>query len=574
MINYINLIIKKVLNLGNYKNHYLINYKKESYSFVLSSINYQLNLDKLKPKPTIVFASCCDNNGDAKYNGGTKLQNLWVKLLRKHGYEAYRVTKNGKYVSWLIDHQPHVSIKTLKKWKSSGKNIIYITTWLKAKEFIDLAPKFYYFDAELYYTRNEHFADLIKYLPKITGIATHTRYLQAWYMSKLNIKPSLIPEWSDSKYWKIRIQEERPILIGYTQESFETDSEVDYLKKYCTDHKLSINFIEVSGSESQVLKILQKCKIFIGFNQGKDNIWGEGCPRTQQEAMHAGCVVIAYDVLGNREYLLDGFNGYIVRIGRVDQIAEKLKYIIKNPKIMQSLQTNSISFIKSNFTEKTRWKLISNFLGLDLSSNHDYIIENRHQLDILLNNPVYLASQEVRTLAKYARLSKNCIVEIGCAYGASTAVLLLNKPSQATLTSIDPFVPDSEGAFIASYEKCSQNIKRILSDLKKFYIYQTWNLLKDFSYNVVEKWDQKIDLLFIDGNHQYDAVKKDFDQWLPHIKKSGYIIIHDSRRIIGSKQGEYNRGWEGPTKLSSELQKNKMLKLIETSYSMTIWQVK
>ena len=61
-------------------------------------------------------------------------------------------------------------------------------------------------------------------------------------------------------------------------------------------------------------------------------------------------------------------------------------------------------------------------------------------------------------------------------------------------------------------------------------IAEYWQLIPGDShheriYNQVK--DKKFDILFIDGDHSYEGVKKDFEMYVPLVKDRGLILMHD-----------------------------------------------
>lgn len=62
---------------------------------------------------------------------------------------------------------------------------------------------------------------------------------------------------------------------------------------------------------------------------------------------------------------------------------------------------------------------------------------------------------------------------------------------------------------------------------------------KGFSHDISSSFDEKVDMVFIDADHHYEAVKQDIEDWLPKTKK--LICGHD-----------YQQGWSGVMKAVDE----------------------
>lgn len=68
----------------------------------------------------------------------------------------------------------------------------------------------------------------------------------------------------------------------------------------------------------------------------------------------------------------------------------------------------------------------------------------------------------------------------------------------------------------------------------------------DAGYKWREEWGHMplVDMVFIDGDHSYEAVKRDIHAWVPNVKEGGIIALHDYRNWeVTDYQGLY-----GPTR--------------------------
>ena len=137
------------------------------------------------------------------------------------------------------------------------------------------------------------------------------------------------------------------------------------------------------------------------------------------------------------------------------------------------------------------------------------------------------------------------IVEIGSWCGRSLSLITLAARkfgNYSKIFSIDPFLT-SKSEDNGKFEIFKKNLEKndILNEITH---------IKEKSHVAGMNFSEKIELLFIDGFHKYDYVKKDFELFSSNVIENGVIILHD----VGS--------YFGPTKLVQELLETRDLKAI------------
>lgn len=514
-----------------------------------------------------------------RFNGGTKIYTLWAQLLRRNGVDVHIATQDGSYEQWLVNPEPVISYGDVGTFKRKGDQVRVLTSWLDTPGLEQLvgAGQFYYFDAELKWTLN--FRDKLDYYlnkNKIARIGTHSRYIQSWYMANYRIKPILINEWSDESVFYEDPDRRIAGRIGCMPDASPEDRKAfGFLADSVQDYGRGANLIEISGDERQVADLLRTVDIFVGLNPGKHSLWGEGCPRTQQEALHCGCILTAFDCLGNREYLYDNWTGLMVPSGDSEGLWRAVKSLLENPELKERLRVGGKSIAGGVFSERNKYELVRSFLGLDSDAKAKPASPiTKEELSLIFPRPFWLAAEEVPYLAGKAAEVRNTIVEIGCAYGGTTTVFLLNKAKGVQVYSIDPFVPDSKGGVQAGMDECRFAVAQALSRKHREEALDDWHLINGFSHDVVGSWTKEIDLLFIDGSHHYEDVRRDFEQWSPFLSANGRILIHDSRKDNVAEDPfdeKFSRGWMGPTRLAEELKSSAEFELVDTCYSISVF---
>jgi predicted O-methyltransferase YrrM len=134
------------------------------------------------------------------------------------------------------------------------------------------------------------------------------------------------------------------------------------------------------------------------------------------------------------------------------------------------------------------------------------------------------ADAEGRLLEQYAE-GAHTVVEIGVAEGVSARRLRAVMDRQGTLYLIDPFRPGNVGI---SFTRMVA--RRAVGGVR--HGRAVWFRKK--SYEVAPGWNREIDFLFIDGDHSFEGVSRDWEEWSRHVKPGGRVALHDAVMAKGS----------------------------------------
>lgn len=88
----------------------------------------------------------------------------------------------------------------------------------------------------------------------------------------------------------------------------------------------------------------------------------EGVPRSTQEAMAVGRAVITTDVVGCRETVIDGVNGFLVPPYNSDVLAQKMMYFVENPDTIIQMGIESRKIAEEKFDINKQNKKLANIV--------------------------------------------------------------------------------------------------------------------------------------------------------------------------------------------------------------------
>ncbi len=159
------------------------------------------------------------------------------------------------------------------------------------------------------------------------------------------------------------------------------------------------------------------------------------------------------------------------------------------------------------------------------SSNIEDVVEYATSFCFGAIRPGQIKEEFIELLKKYVELNPKYILEIGTANGGSLFCFCKLASDDATIISID--LPG--GSFGGGYPKWKSSIYQAFAKPKqKLYLIRGDSQNIETFKKVLKILNgERIDFIFIDGDHSYNGVKNDFKLYSSLVKHKGFIVLHD-----------------------------------------------
>ncbi len=177
--------------------------------------------------------------------------------------------------------------------------------------------------------------------------------------------------------------------------------------------------------------------------------------------------------------------------------------------------------------------------------------------ELIKDVPGWLSDEEGEALYELAKqcTGRGVVVEFGSWKGKST--ICLGRGSRAgngvRIFAVDPHADYRHGEFRHNVERAG------IADLV--------TPIKGLSQDVADDFDEPIELLFVDGSHEEELVREDFEKWVPKVVDGGVVAFHDTtwhagvrkvvaEKIYGSRQFKDVRFVIGSTTVARKVREN------------------
>jgi len=136
------------------------------------------------------------------------------------------------------------------------------------------------------------------------------------------------------------------------------------------------DYVDYRGSTDDVKPYIRDSHVYVLPS------YHEGIPRSTLEAMSMGRPVITTDAVGCKDTVKEGFNGFKVPIGSIQELADRMLWFINNRKEINTMGSNSRGIIEAKFNvEKVNSQML-NIMGLN-EGKPEQVLKNSGKYEMM-----------------------------------------------------------------------------------------------------------------------------------------------------------------------------------------------
>ncbi len=155
-----------------------------------------------------------------------------------------------------------------------------------------------------------------------------------------------------AKAIKSEFQEVKFFIAGSIENGFDAVS-LEYLNPLIKD-----GIIENLGYINDVRSAIKNSSVYVLPS------YREGTPRSVLEAMAMARPIITTDAPGCRETVINGFNGFKVKVRSTKELVDAMKFFKNNPKSIKEMGNNSLEIVKERYDVRIINKKMLDYMGI------------------------------------------------------------------------------------------------------------------------------------------------------------------------------------------------------------------
>ena len=134
----------------------------------------------------------------------------------------------------------------------------------------------------------------------------------------------------------------------------------DHISKELLNYWIESGFIEYWGFSENMEEIVEKSSLVVLPS------YREGLPKSLCEAAACGRPVVTTNVPGCRDAIIPNKTGFLMELRNKNQLVEKIKILINNPKILKEMSINARKLAENKFDKN---KIVKEHLAIYKESN-------------------------------------------------------------------------------------------------------------------------------------------------------------------------------------------------------------